>query len=96
MSTDAERREEARMEAIDDRLDREGVTCADCRHRWIPGRGCCPLCGGAIADDAGDHCEACGAPDDGTQTFCEECGECLVDEKYLPANVHPPGRSQCS
>ena len=51
MGTDADRREEARMQDIDDRLDRRGVTCEDCGHRWVPGRGCCPECGGAIKED---------------------------------------------
>lgn len=50
MGTDAERREEARMQDIDDRLDRRGVTCEDCSHRWVPGGASCPRCGGAIAE----------------------------------------------
>ena len=35
-----------------------------------------------------DHCEMCGAPDDGTQTYCA-CGAQLVD--ILPRDVMPPG-----
>lgn len=50
MSTDADRREDARREDIDDRLDRRGVTCEDCGRRWLPGGGYCPACGGNIAD----------------------------------------------
>jgi uncharacterized OB-fold protein len=50
MGTDEDRREDARREEIDDRLDRRGVTCEDCGHRWIPGRGCCPECGGNIEE----------------------------------------------
>jgi predicted amidophosphoribosyltransferase len=34
-----------------------------------------------------DHCEACGAPDDGTQTYCEQCGEPLVDPKYIRPDI---------
>lgn len=37
-----------------------------------------------------DHCEACGAPDDGTQSYCEQCGEALIDPKYIPEDVQPP------
>ena len=50
MGTDEDRREDARREEIDDRLDRRGVTCEDCGYVWIPGRGCCPECGGNIKE----------------------------------------------
>lgn len=34
-----------------------------------------------------DYCEECGAPDDGTQTYCECCGEPLIDPKYIPEEI---------
>lgn len=57
---DDDRREDARRETYDDQLDRYGLTCEDCEHRYMPGRlarrrgyhlPLCPVCGGNPTDD---------------------------------------------
>lgn len=74
------------------------VTCEQCGRSWndalitsrtpVPS-GRCPF--EDSHDNQGeDHCEACGAPDDGTQSYCEQCGEALIDPKYIPEDVQPP------